>query len=111
MVTNIEKKQDDNSYNLLGKTFQYDYGPLVYEVNFKSETELHWKQIKGEQQGKEADEKYSIHHVNPYTFFIAWIEEEGFGISQVLDVRDKVIETIVRIDKELMPLQGTIREL
>ncbi|MGS2765169.1 phenolic acid decarboxylase [Sinomicrobium sp. M5D2P9] len=106
-----EKNMSEKMISLSGKTLEYNYGDNVYEVNFKPENQLHWKCVKGEEKGREADETYSMHRLNSYTFFISWIEQDGLGVSQVINLKDNTVNSFLRIDKEIIPLTGTIREL
>lgn len=110
-TTQDEKKSTEEMVTLSGKTFEYNYGDHVYEVNFKSGDKLHWKCIKGDDKGKEADETYATQRLNNYTFFISWIEQDGLGVSQVINLNDNTVKTFLRIEKEIIPLTGTIREL
>ena len=106
-----QDKVSNNSNKLIGKTFEYNYGDVVYHVNFKSANTLHWKAIKGEEAGKEDDETYTIQQLSSTTYFIAWIEKDGLGVSQVLNLKDKKINAFLKIDKEIIPLAGSAREL
>lgn len=111
----MEKNQNASNSSLKvdslsGKNFEYNYGNFIYEVNFKSETELHWKCIKGDDKGNEANENYHTFRLNNSTLFISWVEKDGLGVSQVLNLEDKSVKTFLKIDKEIIPLTGTIRE-
>ena len=106
-----QDKIPNNSNKLIGKTFEYTYGDVVYHVNFKSANTLHWKAIKGEEAGREDDETYTIQQLSSTTYFIAWIEKDGLGVSQVLNLKDKKINAFLKIDKEIIPLTGSAREL
>ncbi len=72
---------------LAGKKFKYDYGDTVYEINFKSENQLHWHCIEGEEKGRQADESYSSLRLNEHTLFVSWVEEDGLGVSQVINLK------------------------
>ena len=110
-LTEVEKNTPEKIVSLSGKTFEYNYGDYVYEVNFKSENMLHWKCVKGDEKGKKADETYSKQRLNNHTLFISWVEQDGLGVSQVVNLKDNTVNTFLRIDKEIIPLTGTIREL
>lgn len=110
-ITQMEKNSSEKIISLSGKTLEYNYGDYVYELNFKSENKLHWKCLKGDEKGKEADETYYTQRLNNYTLFISWIEQDGLGVSQVINLKDNTINCFLKIDKEIIPLNGTIREL
>ncbi|WP_158837900.1 MoaF-related domain-containing protein [Polaribacter sp. L3A8] len=97
--------------SVTGKTFEYNYGDSVYEVHFKSENILHWKCIKGEEKDREEDENYSKQRLNNYTLFLSWIEKDGLGVSQVVNLKKNSVNTFLTIQKEIIPISGTIREL
>lgn len=101
----------DTSNKLIGKTFEYNYGDVIYHINFKSNNTLHWKAIKGEEEGREDDETYSLQQLSSTTYFIAWIEKDGLGVSQIINLKDKKINSFLKIDKEIISLTGSMKEL
>lgn len=110
-LNKVETEMTEAPINLVGKTLEYDYGDNVYQVSIKSENELHWKCIKGDENGKEADETYAVQRLNNQSFFISWVEADGLGVSQVINFEEKTVHCYLKIDKEIIPLLGTIREL
>ncbi|WP_028888986.1 MoaF-related domain-containing protein [Tenacibaculum ovolyticum] len=110
-ITQEEKSISEKIISLSGKTLEYNYGNSVYELNFKSENKLHWKCVKGDEKGEEADETYSTQRLNNYTLFVSWIEQGGLGVSQVINLKENTINSFLKIDKEIIPLSGIIREL
>ncbi|WP_158839218.1 phenolic acid decarboxylase [Polaribacter sp. L3A8] len=108
---NIKNELNLKTISLKGKTFLYNYVDYQYEVSFKSENQLHWKCIKGNELGREEDEHYKLQRINDYTLFISWVEKDGLGVSQVINLREYKVNSYLKIDKEIMPLMGTIKEL
>lgn len=102
---------EEKPINLVGKTLEYNYGNTVYEVSFKSNNQLHWKCTKGDELGQEADEIYFTHRLSNHTLFISWIESNGLGVSQVLNLKENVVDCFLKIDKEVISLSGKIQEL
>jgi phenolic acid decarboxylase len=100
----------DKLVNLSGKTLEYNYGEFVYVVNFKSDKELHWKCVKGAEKGREANENYTIQRLNTNSLFVSWVEQDGLGVSQVINLKNYTVNCFLKIDKEIIPLSGTIRE-
>lgn len=109
-TSNSNEISNDKPINLSGKTLEYNYGEYVYVVNFKSAKELHWKCVKGAENGKEAVETYSTQRLNNDSLFISWVEQDGTGVSQVINLKNYTIACFLKIDKETLPLSGTIRE-
>lgn len=110
-TTQQGKTPDLEIDSLSGKTLEYNYGDNMYVVNFKSEKELHWKCIKGDEKGKEAIETYSTLRLDNHTLFISWVENDGLGVSQVINLKNNTVKTFLKIDREIIPLTATIREL
>jgi len=106
-----ETTEKSEPLSIVGKIFEYDYGHATYRVQYKSADTLHWKAIKGEEIGKESDETYVLQQLNPYTFFLSWIEEDGLGATVVLNLKEKKINAFLKIDAEIVPLSGTVREI
>jgi phenolic acid decarboxylase len=102
---------NENYIDLIGKKLEYNYGENIYLVSFKTNKKLHWKCIQGEEKGKEATETYATQRLNNNTLFISWIEKEGLGVSQVINLKEKSIHTFLKIDRKIVTLSGTIRQL
>lgn len=97
--------------NLAGKKLEYNYGDYIYHLDFKTDTTLYWKCVEGDEKGKEADETYKTQRLNNHTLFVSWVEADGLGVSQVINLKDYKINCYLKIDKEIIPLNGTIKEL
>jgi MoaF C-terminal domain len=93
---------------ILGNTFQYDYGDGAYEVHFDSPTTLTWRRVKGQNIGQRATEHCQIQQLSPHTYFIAWIEADGLRVSQVLDLAEKKISVYLFRDQSLTFLNGVV---
>ena len=93
---------------LVGETLKYNYGEDVYLVSFRSKTKLHWKCLEGSEQGKEATETYKLQQIGTHRVFIAWVEADGLGVSQVLDLKTNKVYSYLKIDQELVALEGMI---
>jgi phenolic acid decarboxylase len=93
---------------LLGNTFEYDYGDGAYEVHFNSPTSLTWQCVKGQEVGKSATERCQIQQLSPTTYLIAWIEADGLGVSQMLDLMERKISVYLFKDQSLTFLTGVV---
>lgn len=98
----------DAEMTLIGKTLEYNYGKAIYHVTFNTAKNLHWKCIAGDEKGKEADETYVEQRLNGHTFFISWVEADGLGVSQVVNLKDLKVNCYLKIEKDIIPLSGTI---
>lgn len=104
------KKEMEKQIELVGKSLEYNYGEDVYQLQFQSDTSLHWKCVQGDEAGKEADETYATQRLNKHSFFVSWVEADGLGVSQVINLKDMTINCYLKIDRDIIPLSGTIRE-
>ncbi|MCT7560642.1 phenolic acid decarboxylase [Aliarcobacter butzleri] len=94
--------------SLVGKIFEYDYGTAGYRVEYKSDDVLHWKAIKGEETGRESDEAYKMQKLGANVYFVSWVEADGLGANVVLNLKDKKVNAFLKIDREIIPLSGTV---
>lgn len=101
----------DLSKQLVGKTYEYNYGADTYIVHFKSDKVLHWRGIAGGDKGNEADENYMIQKVSDNVFFIAWIEKSGWKVAQILDFNTMQVKCYWFWKGQLIPVSGTIRDM
>lgn len=96
---------------LVGKTYEYDYGVDTYIVHFRSDKVLHWRGIVGGDEGKQADENYLIQRVADNVFFVAWIEKSGWKVSQVLDFNTMQVKCYWFLKGQLIPVSGSIKAM
>lgn len=105
------EKDTAHEEEIIGETFQYDYGENIYVVNFLDDKSLRWECVKGDELGKQATETYIMQHLGEKRFFISWIEADGLGVSQVLDLNDKTIHSFLKIEKSIIPLSGSVDQI
>lgn len=96
---------------LTGKKVEYNYGDYIYHLDFISEDQLRWECVEGDEKGKSDTEKYATQRLNDHTFFLSWVEADGLGVSQVLNMKDMKINCYLKIDKDIIPLSGTVKQL
>ena len=99
----------DVAKQLVGKTYEYNYGIDTYIVHFKSDKVLHWRGIAGSDKGNQADENYTIQKVSDNVFFVAWIEKSGWKVAQVLDFNTMQVKCYWFLKGQLIPVNGTIK--
>lgn len=87
----------DQPMSLVGKTIEYRYGESVYHVTIDSDSTLYWEAVAGDEKGVKANETYVAEFVAPQQYFITWGEENGIGVSQILDFENgKVYNHLLR---------------
>ncbi len=74
--------------DIIGKTIEYKYGESIYHVTIDSETDLHWEAMEGGETGAIGVEKYVMDQLPNGEVFISWAEENGIGVSQILDFKN-----------------------
>lgn len=109
-------RHDDDSevaapIEILGKTIEYQYGESIYHVTIDSETEMHWEAIAGDEKGVKEDETYKMHRLDDQTIFITWGEENGIGVSQVLDFENSTVYNHLLRGRDVSIGTGKIRIL
>lgn len=109
LVIGCQTEKTSEVVQLVNKNILYDYGSTKYEVEFVSSDSLLWTCIEGEEKGKSALEKYALQQLQPNQYFVSWVEKDGLGVSQVLNLNNKQVSTFLKIDKEIISLQGKLR--
>ncbi len=100
-----------SSPELLNKTVEYRYGESVYHVTFDSDSTLHWEAMAGDEKGVKANETYVAEWLSPQMLFITWGEENGIGVSQVLDFKQGKVHNHLLRGREASMGEGSIRIL
>ena len=101
----------DKPMNLIGKTIEYRYGESVYEVSIDSDSTLHWEAVAGDEKGVKAQETYVADFIAPQRLFITWGEENGIGVSQVLDFENGIVHNHLLRGRKADKVDGQIRIL
>ena len=91
-------------------TFIYRYaGGHVYEVQVKTDDQLHWRCLEGEDQGRESDETVYRVAIRPDIHLLSWVEADGLVVTQVVDFTAMTVNcTLVLPNGERIVLQGTV---
>lgn len=95
--------------NLIGKTIEYRYGESVYHVTIDSDSTLHWEAMAGDETGVKANETYVAEWIEPQKLFVSWGEENGIGVSQLLDFKKGKVHNHLLRGREASKGDGDIR--
>lgn len=82
-----EQSETLKNYVLLGKKAKLEYPDFTAEVQYISDTELHWKTTDTEGKEVEGSEKIDYKQLNASQFFVNWIEQDGITVSQIVDMQ------------------------
>ena len=96
---------------IVGKTIEYRYGESVYHVMVDTDSTMHWEAMAGDEKGVKANENYKMHRLDPETIFITWGEENGIGVSQVLDFKNGIVYNHLLRDRDISIGKGEIKIL
>lgn len=107
---NIQKSDDLNINILVGKTIEYKYVEDIYLVKIDTDSTLHWWANSGAEKGIKAFEKYKSEMIDN-KLFISWEEENGIGVSQILDFEKGIVHNHILKDRNINIGKGTIKLL
>jgi phenolic acid decarboxylase len=97
LFTSCSTPKPAQPISLVGKTIEYRYDESVYHVTIDTDSTLHWEAVAGDEKGVKANETYVAEFVAPQKYFITWGEENGIGVSQILDFeKGKVYNHLLR---------------
>jgi hypothetical protein len=84
-----------NIYNLIyvNKISYFKKGIITFpemkaEVNYTSDTTLHWKTTDPKGEVLEGDEAISYKKLTDHLHFLNWIEKVGWTVSQIINTKD-----------------------
>lgn len=97
--------------SLVGKTIEYRYGESVYHVTIDSDSTLHWEAVAGDETGVKANETYVAEWIEPQKLFISWGEENGIGVSQLLNFEKGKVHNHLLRDRIVDKGDGEVRIL
>lgn len=93
-------------YSMIGKTLMYDYGDFRFEVVFRSDSMIFWRDLHSNYQ--ETDRCKTI-QVSPHTVMTSWIENDGSFVNLYSNFNEEVTSFFIRnIDGSYEGYSGTI---
>ena len=96
---------------LIGKTLVIDYGTMLSEVRYQTDS-LYWRKLNSEGQtaswGREVP---SYETFGDGRFFVTWQQADGTTVTQIVDLREhkvlasiSVVDSMLAVDSARMPL-------
>ena len=92
-----------------GETIEYKYGLSIYHLVIDSDSTLHWEAMTGDEKGHGGEEKYISDQLPNGEIFITWGDENGTGVSQVLDFTNSKVYNHLSWDRKVATGAGVIR--
>lgn len=83
---------DTSNYSIIGKTGKITFPEMKAEVNYISETVLHWKTTDIKGVVAEGDEKINYQKLTDNLYFFNWIEKDGWTVSQIIDTKNGTVK-------------------
>ena len=106
-----EKEESNTEIEIIGKTIEYKYGESIYHLTIDTDSTLHWMGMTGDEKGHGGNEQYIMDRLPNGEIFITWGEENGTGVSQVLDFKNSKVYNHLSWDREVATGSGKIRIL
>jgi hypothetical protein len=84
----MESGTKQNDYSLIGKKGIITFPEMKAEVNYISDTTLHWKTIDNKGIVAEGDESMNYEKLSDNIHFLNWIEKDGWTVSQIINTKE-----------------------
>jgi hypothetical protein len=79
-------------YTLIGKKGVLTFPEMKAEVNYISDSALHWKTTDSKGVVAEGDEKINYKKLTDNLYFLNWIEQDGWTVSQIIDTKNGTVK-------------------
>ncbi len=79
-------------YRLLGRKGQIEFPEMRATVSYIDSTTLHWETEHGDGSVEVGDEKIAFEKLSDHIYFLNWIEETGFTVSQIINVKEGTVK-------------------
>jgi hypothetical protein len=92
--TNSKKEIMDTTldFALIGKKGLITFPEMKAEVNYTSDSTLHWKTTDTKGEVLEGDENISYKKLTDNIHFLNWIEKDGWTVSQIINTKEGTVK-------------------
>ena len=94
--------------DILGKTLTFTYRNDTYRIDVLSDTKVRWEQLRGEDPGSGDEETYVFSALGGGLGMITWVEADGLGLSNVLDIAAGTVTTHAKMGRDVYENPGTL---
>ncbi len=95
---------------LVGHTFEINFGEIIFQNTFESETQLTYKPVKGG-LGHTQTVTYQSVEIHPNAYFQYWQEEDKTTVSRYIDFEKQVVYGNITLPNHtFLTLKGTIQQ-
>lgn len=102
-ATAVKNNKAVDSSTIIGKKAMLDYADFKAEVHYISDKEIHWKTTDSKGVLTEGHEKISYKRLNENLYFLNWIEKDGYTVSQIIDTKNKTVNTFTSFNDDKSP--------
>lgn len=88
----IMQMEETTDYSLLGRKGQIEFPEMKATVRYIDATSLHWETENAEGPVGVGDEKIAFEQLSDHLYFLNWIEETGFTVSQIINTKDGTVK-------------------
>lgn len=108
-ITACNNQQENNAdktkeitmdYTLIGKKGKITFPEMKAEVNYSSDSTLHWKTTDNKGIVAEGDEQISYQMLSDNLHFLNWIEKDGWTVSQIIDTKNGTVKAFWSFNDE-----------
>ncbi len=92
--------------SIVGASFKFIYLDETYRIDVKSEKRLCWTREAGDNAGQSDEETYVFDVLSPEIILLTWVEADGLGLSNVLNLRDGTLITHANHGREVFQNKG-----
>lgn len=89
-----------SEFSLIGKKAKLTYPELTAEVQYISETQIHWKTTDKSGNVAEETDALTLKPLGNGQFFLNWVENDGTTVSQVIDTQKKTVSAYLTFSDE-----------
>ena len=91
---------------IIGASFRFVYSDETYRIDVTSEAQLRWTREIGEQVGQADTESYIFDQPSDDVILLTWIEADGLGLSNAMNLADGSLITHANQGREVFQNKG-----
>jgi len=97
--------------SFVGHTYEVNFGNVVFQNTFESETRLSYKPIRGG-LGQTQTVDYQSVQIQPNAFFQFWQEEDRTTVTRYVDFENLLVYGNITLpDHTFLALKGTLKRI
>jgi hypothetical protein len=105
------EKSEPNIIPILGHTFEVNFGEIIFQNTFESDTQMTYKPIKGG-LGHMQKVNYKSVEIHPNAYFQFWQEEDKTTVTRYIDFEKQVVYGNITLpNNTFLTLKGTVKQI